>query len=154
MIKLTKKFSPNTKIVNNIVTKTGHGTNKCYVIIFWIDLLSGLSFMYLLLISVFVLIKLSDFIYIYKMLIFSHEKINHKASLLIQWLSILHVMQRTQVLSVVREDHACHGTINPVCDNYWDFYLKPKSCNYWAHMPQSLKLMNPRAHTLQQEKPP
>ena len=94
------------------------------------------------------------YIYIYKMLIFSHEKINHKASLLIQWLSILHVMQRTQVLSVVREDHACHGTINPVCDNYWDFYLKPKSCNYWAHMPQSLKLMNPRAHTLQQEKPP
>ena len=94
------------------------------------------------------------YIYIYKMLILSHEKINHKASLLIQWLSILHVMQRTQVLSVVREDHACHGTINPVCDNYWDFYLKPKSCNYWAHMPQSLKLMNPRAHTLQQEKPP
>ena len=32
--------------------------------------------------------------------------------------------------------------------------MEPKSCNFWAHVLQLLKPAGPRAHALQQEKPP
>ena len=38
--------------------------------------------------------------------------------------------------------------------NYWAGAPDPGSHNYWTHMPQLLKLTCPRAHGLQQEKPP
>ena len=37
--------------------------------------------------------------------------------------------------------------------NYWACAPEPGSHNYWAHMPELLKPMCPRAHVLQQEEP-
>ena len=48
-------------------------------------------------------------------------------------------MQGTWVRSLLQGDSTCHGA------------SKPMSHNYWAHMPQLLKLECPRAHALQQE---
>ena len=47
-------------------------------------------------------------------------------------------MQETQVRSLILEDPICHGTTEPVFDNYWACALKPGSCNYWACVPYSL----------------
>ena len=41
-----------------------------------------------------------------------------------------------------------------VCHNYWACTLEPGSCDYWSYVLQLLKPMLPRAHALQQEKPP
>ena len=51
-------------------------------------------------------------------------------------------MQGTLVLALVQEDPTCRGATKPVRHNYW------------ACMPQLLKPGHPRAHALQQEKPP
>ena len=46
------------------------------------------------------------------------------------------------------------GATKPVCNNCWDYALEPGNLDYWAHVPQLLKPSCPRAHALQQEKPP
>ena len=70
-------------------------------------------------------------------------------------------MQETQVPSLVREDPTCHGATKPIHHNYWAHTLEPVSHNCWAREPQLLSLCatttearTPRAHALQQEKPP
>ena len=40
-----------------------------------------------------------------------------------------------------------------LCHNYWACALEPGSHNYWAHVPQLLKLTYPWARALQQKKP-
>ena len=55
-------------------------------------------------------------------------------------------MQGTQVSALVREDRTCCGATKPVHHNYWACTLEPSRHNYWARVP--------RAHALQQEKPP
>ena len=55
-------------------------------------------------------------------------------------------MQGTRVRALVQEDPMCRGATKPVHRNYWACALQPASRNYWAH--------EPRAHALQQEKPP
>ena len=44
----------------------------------------------------------------------------------------------------------CLRATKPMCHNYWACALEPRSCNYWAHVPQ---LLNPRTCSRQQEKP-
>ena len=63
-------------------------------------------------------------------------------------------MQETQVWSLVWEDPTCSGATKPMCHNYGACALEPGSHNYWAHMLQLLKPVCPKAHALQQEKPP
>ena len=58
----------------------------------------------------------------------------NRTSLVVQWLRIRLPMQGTWVWALVREDPPRRGATKPVCHNYW------------ARMP--------RAHALQQEKPP
>ena len=42
---------------------------------------------------------------------------------------------------------------NEACvHNYWACTPEPRSCNYWAHVPQLLKPVCPRAHAPQREK--
>ena len=45
-------------------------------------------------------------------------------------------------------------TIEPMCRSYWACALGPGSCHYWTYAPQLLKPLSPKAHALQQEKPP
>ena len=61
-------------------------------------------------------------------------------SLVAQWLGIRLPMQGTWIWSLVLEDPTCHGATKPVCHNYRACTLEPASHNYWAHMPQLLKL--------------
>ena len=95
-------------------------------------------------------------------------------SLVAQWLRIHLPMQGTQVWSLVHEDPTCPGATKPMCHNYRACALELASHNYWAHVPQLLKPAHsrvrmpqllspcaattearvPRAHALQQEKPP
>ena len=75
-------------------------------------------------------------------------------SLVKQWLRIRLPMQGTWVRSLVREDPTCCEATKPVCHNYCACTLEPTSHNYWARAPQLLKPAHPRAHALQQEKPP
>ena len=70
-------------------------------------------------------------------------------------------MQETRVQALVREDPTCRGATKPVRHNYWACALEPMSHNYWAHEPQLLspratttEASVPRAHALQQERPP
>ena len=98
---------------------------------------------------------------------------NDRASLVAQWLGICLPMQGTRVQALVWEDPTCHGATGPVGHNYWACILEPESYNYWARVPQLLSLCSrarkpqllspratttearaPRAHALQQEKPP
>ena len=58
-------------------------------------------------------------------------------SLVVQWLRIHLLMQRTWVRSLVQEDPTCCGA------------TKPMRHNYWAHVPQLLKPVHPRACALQ-----
>ena len=51
-------------------------------------------------------------------------------------------MQGTQVQSLVRENPTCRRATKPVCHNYWS----PSATTTETHAP--------RAHALQQEKPP
>ena len=67
-------------------------------------------------------------------------------SLVVQWLRVRLPTQGTQVWCLVQEDPTCHGASKSVRHNYWACSLEPASHNYWAH--------SPRAHALQQEKPP
>ena len=55
---------------------------------------------------------------------------------------------------LIWEDPTCCGAIKPVCHNNWACVLAPGSHNYWAHVPQLLKPVRPRACARQQEKPP
>ena len=66
-------------------------------------------------------------------------------SLVVQWLRIHLPMQGTRVRALVREDPTCRGAPKPMCRNYWACTLEPASHNYWAHMPQLLKPVCPRA---------
>ena len=58
----------------------------------------------------------------------------------------------TWVQSLIQEDLTCWGGAKPMHHNYWACALETRSCNYWAHVPQLLKLMHPRAPAPQQEK--
>ena len=73
-------------------------------------------------------------------------KIVKWASLEAQWLSIRLPMQGIRVRALVREGATCRGATKPVHHNYWACALEPESHNYWAR--------TPKAHVLQQEKPP
>ena len=42
----------------------------------------------------------------------------------------------------------------PMSHNYWACSLEPRNHNYWAHVLQLLKPTHPKAHAVQQEKPP
>ena len=55
-------------------------------------------------------------------------------------------MQGTWVRALVQEDPTWPGATEPVHHNYWAYTLEPASHDYWVH--------KPRAHALQQEKPP
>ena len=82
-------------------------------------------------------------------------------------------MQGTRVRALVQEDPTCRGATKPMRHNYWACTLESTSHNYWARVPQLLSLHSrahepqllsphvtttevhtPRAHALQQEKPP
>ena len=63
-----------------------------------------------------------------------------RASLVAQCLRIHLPMQGTLVQALVGEDPTCCGATKPVCRNYWACALEPESHNYWAHVPQLLKL--------------
>ena len=47
--------------------------------------------------------------------------------------------RRHRFQSLVQEDPTCHRATKPMCHNYWACILEPRSCNYWAHVPQLLK---------------
>ena len=64
-------------------------------------------------------------------------------------------MQGTRVWALVQEDPTCRRATKPVHHNYWAWALEP------AHKPQlpsphaaTTEACVPRAHALQQEKPP
>ena len=57
-----------------------------------------------------------------------------------QWLGICLPMQGTRVGALVQEDPTCHRAAKPVRHNCWACALEPASHNYWAHVPQLLKL--------------
>ena len=63
-------------------------------------------------------------------------------------------MLETQVGSLIQEDPTCQGVTKFMCHNYRACVLEPENCNYKAHVSQVLKPEHPRAHALQQEKPP
>ena len=69
-----------------------------------------------------------------------------RTSLVAQSLRVRLPIQGTRVRALVRENSTCRGATKPVHHNYWACALEPASHNYWARMP--------RAHALQQEKPP
>ena len=54
-------------------------------------------------------------------------------------------MQETRVQSAIWEDPTCHRATKPMHCYYQACALGPRSCNYWAHMPQLLKSSQPRA---------
>ena len=70
-------------------------------------------------------------------------------------------MQGTRVQALVQEDPTCSGATQLVRHNYRACALEPASHNYWAREPHLLsphatttEARAPRAHALQQEKPP
>ena len=70
-------------------------------------------------------------------------------------------MQGTRVWALVQKDPTYRRATKPVRHSYWACALEPASYNYWAHVLQLLKpcattteARAPRAHALQQEKPP
>ena len=61
--------------------------------------------------------------------------------------------QETWVQSLIWGDPICReGTM--LMPNYWPCAPEPRSHNYWVHVLQLPKPKSPRAHALQQEKPP
>ena len=48
----------------------------------------------------------------------------------------------------------CLRATKRVCHNYWACALESRSFSYWDHALPLLKAVCPRAHVLQQEKPP
>ena len=58
-------------------------------------------------------------------------------------------MQGTRVQSLVREDPTCRGATKPVRHNYWAYVLQLLSLHA-----ATTEVLVPRAHALQQEKPP
>ena len=60
-------------------------------------------------------------------------------------------MQVTQIWSLIREDPTCSGAAKPMYHNYWACALEAGSPNSWAHKPQLLQPLYPRARALQQE---
>ena len=58
-----------------------------------------------------------------------------------QWLRIRLPVQGTRVRALVREDPTCRGATKLVRHYYWAWALEPTSHNYWAHVPQLLKLV-------------
>ena len=61
-------------------------------------------------------------------------------------------MQEMQVWCPIQEDPTCHGATKP--HNYQACALESRTHNYWPQVSQLLKLVHPRIHDLQQEKPP
>ena len=76
-----------------------------------------------------------------------------EASLVTQWRIHLPV-EETWVLFLIWEDATCCGTAEPMHHNYWACALEPRSCNYWAYLPQLLKPVHPRACTSHQRVAP
>ena len=64
----------------------------------------------------------------------------NETSLVVQLLRIHLPMQGTWVRALVKEDPTCRGAYKPMRHNYWAFTLEPASLNYWAGVPQLLKL--------------
>ena len=80
-------------------------------------------------------------------------------SLVIQGLIIYLPMKETQVQSLVQEDPTCHRATKPRCHSFWAYALEPRSCRYWARLPQLLKpeCLEPVSNnkrTYHNEKPP
>ena len=75
------------------------------------------------------------------------------ASLMVQWLRVCFAKQGTPVWSLVWEHPPGCGATKPVHHSYWACALEPSSRNYWAQMPQLVKLMRSRACAAQQVKP-
>ena len=61
-------------------------------------------------------------------------------------------MQETWVWSLIQEDSTSLRATESDHHNYWACALEPESCNEWAHLPQLLKPVCPRARTPQHEK--
>ena len=64
----------------------------------------------------------------------------YQTSLVVQWIRIHLLMKETWVQAVVHEDPTCHGSTKPMHPNSWACALGLASCNYWACVPQLLKL--------------
>ena len=75
------------------------------------------------------------------------------ASLVAQWSRIYLPMRETQVRSLVWEDPTCCRATKLVGHSYLACALEPGNCSYWAHGPQLLKAVHPKAHAQQQETP-
>ena len=85
---------------------------------------------------------------------YMYKEIVGGASLMAQWWRICLSIQETWVQSLIQEDPRCSGANKPVHHSYWACTLETGNHNYWAHMPQLLKSMCPRASALQQKKLP
>ena len=81
-------------------------------------------------------------------------RVKDQASLVAQWSRICLPVRETWVQALIWEALTCHRANNPVHHNYRACVLGPVSHNYCAHVPQLRKPEDPRACTLQQEKPP
>ena len=76
-------------------------------------------------------------------------------SLVAEWLRIRLPMQRTRVRALVQEDPTCRRATKLIFHNYWACALEPAHHNYWARpRTTATEARVPRAHALQQEKPP
>ena len=62
-------------------------------------------------------------------------------------------MQMTWFWFLIREDPTHHRATMPVHHNYWVCALEPRSRDYWAHVPQLLRPVCPRARALQKGRP-
>ena len=54
----------------------------------------------------------------YNFILKNYHKIDHRASLVAQWLRVCLLMQGTRVRALVREDPTCRGAARPVSHNY------------------------------------
>ena len=84
---------------------------------------------------------------------FTVKSHSHGAFPVTQWQRTCLPRQETQVRSLIWEEPTRLRATKPMCHNYQACALKPRSCNYQAHMPLLLKLANPRAHAPQRAKP-
>ena len=88
-------------------------------------------------------LRQSEFYLLYKLYI--------RASLVAHWWRIHLPMQEIRVQSLVWEDPTWHRATRPTCHNYGAHVLEPRSCNYWAQVPQLLKPASPHIFAPQQE---
>ena len=63
-------------------------------------------------------------------------------------------MQGTRVWALVWEDPTYRRATKPVCHNYWACTLEPVESQLLSPCTTTTEARAPRAHALQQEKPP